>query len=685
MRDLTRREVIVAGAAVTFGPSVFLRRARYDGLESFDFAYYSDSHISLERNRKECRVMLDELVGRFTPELAINGGDVVDYGWAGEYDQHAQLLAGFAFATHHIPGNHDVRWSPLGLKIFQERVGPPFSSFDHKGVHFALLDSTVPLSHWGHYESAMLRWLEADLKKVGRGVPVVIATHHWVGREPAMIDNERALMEVIEPYNVQLILTGHGHKDLLWEWNGLLCTMNKGLYQGSYQRIQIDGDKGELTLSRRASEQPEVLTVLAERPLKPEKAKREVWSLGTIAVAKGRPVQTPSGATRYAWNGAPPLPVQKRSIPTDQLLAGDNVLVLSDDAERNQPFVVRVADPESPLQERWRRKLGGGVMSHLIVEGGRLYVSAMDGSVQALDPETGRPLWISKTGAYCHSSPRVSGDLVVVGSADGFVHAFDAATGKPRWKVQTQGPVYASAAFTKGVCAIASGDGSVYGLDEKTGAMRWRYTLPKTNTSFIQSPASTDGTRFFLGAWDNYLYALDAETGRLEWRSICCERTFAFSPAIGGPAVSDRRVVVPANGNILYCFDTATGKTIWEYSSPRDKVGYSGPRIVDGRIYIGCLGDNGEARCIELADGKEVWCANLGLVVYDSSPAVSDGFVSVGSVASVLSLIEQDSGKVAAQVRLPQGHVLASPAAHDGWLWAASLSDWVVGFRLKVR
>ncbi len=64
------------------------------------------------------------------------------------------------FKVHEVPGNHDVRWSPHGVKIFRERVGPTYASFDHKGCHFVLLDSTAALSHWGHYESETLRWLE---------------------------------------------------------------------------------------------------------------------------------------------------------------------------------------------------------------------------------------------------------------------------------------------------------------------------------------------------------------------------------------------------------------------------------------------------------------------------------------------------------------------------------------------
>jgi outer membrane protein assembly factor BamB len=623
-RPISRRDLLKLGLAA--GASSAFRWL--PAPPSFTFAYFSDTHLGLQgRNFEECRALVREIAEGMRPALAINGGDVTDYGWAGEYDAYARVLEGLPYPVHHVPGNHDVRWAPRGLQIFRERVGAPFRSFDHGGVHFVLLDSTVPLSHWGHYESAQLRWLEGDLRRVGRRTPVLVFTHHWTGRPPEPVDNERALYRVLEPYNVKLVFTGHGHQDLLWEWEGLPCTMNKGLYQGSYQRVEVDGGAGELRLFRRTKESPGPAH-LTTVPLAPAREKRPVWALGSAEAES-----------------------QVRTV--------------------------------SPLRPRWERRLGGGVMSHLRLADGVLYVSAMDGSVQALRAGDGRELWKQATRGYCHSSPVLAGDRVVVGSADGDVYAFHARGGKRLWKRRTGGPVYASAAVAQGIAAIASGDGSVYGLDLESGAVRWKFTLPPGNSSFAQSPAATDGERIYLGAWDTYVYALDAATGALVWRRQGTEKSFAYSPAIGGPAVGGGVVYIPANGNVLHAFDAATGETRWSYTSPGDKVGYSSPALVDGRIYIGCLGDKGEVRCLSAADGKEVWTAATGSTIYDSSPAVADGHVSIGSVKGLLNVLSAADGRIVAQHRLPPGHFLSSPAAGNGWIYAASFSDVVAGFALE--
>ncbi len=71
---------------------------------------------------------------------------------------------------------------------------------------------------------------------------MVIGFHHWVGRDTVQVDNEAALLELVKPYNVRLWLQGHAHADIEWNINGTPAIMCKGLYQGSYNLIEVEGD-----------------------------------------------------------------------------------------------------------------------------------------------------------------------------------------------------------------------------------------------------------------------------------------------------------------------------------------------------------------------------------------------------------------------------------------------------------
>jgi len=679
MGKLTRRDflsTLTATAAAAYLPPALRKES------GFEFVYFTDTHVAFERNVAECRGMLAKIRETTNPAFAINGGDVTEYGWAGEFDNYQKLIREFGVRTYDTAGNHDVRWSPQGVKIFRERLGEPYGYFQNQDCHFLILDSTVPLSHWGHYEKWQLRWLEYRLDRIGREEPVFITTHHWVGRDDLRVDNQEALRKLLEPYNVRLIFNGHGHNDLVWEWDGITNTMNRGLYQGSWERVQVDPDKDEVRLDRWRKE-TQVFESVAVVPLKATKANRPVWAISDRSIGTSGSIASPRpGIRQYRWNEGKWTAVADGLIAWENLHPGHQALSLRGRG-RDETIDMTVVDRSSRLEPVWQRELPGGVMSHAVIDDHDLILSMMDGAVTCLSAATGGRRWQAKTTGYCHSSSTVFDDLVIVGSADASLYAFDRANGDLRWKFATEGPVYASAVVAKGVVVFGSGDGQFYGLDAKTGRQVWKRAMPASNTAFCQSRATSDGERVFLGAWDSHMYGLDAATGTTIWRQPCQERTFAFSPAISSPAYHAGRVYVAANGNGLFCFDAVTGERVWMVESPGEKYGHSSPRVIGDRLVVGCLGDLGEVRSVRLADGEVLWTASTKGVIYDSSPAIGDGFCAIGSVNGTLNVLATDSGAILAQYRLGTGHFLSTPAAQKDMIWAATYGNMAHAFRLK--
>ncbi|MCX7801015.1 MAG: PQQ-binding-like beta-propeller repeat protein [Fimbriimonadales bacterium] len=680
-RDLLRLGALTVGALLTGRAAAVWLPGRKGRVT---FAAFSDTHVGLRARIAENLGMLREIESSVQPAFAVNVGDITDYGWDGEYANYRRLKEALSFPILDVPGNHDVRWSPLGMQVFRRHLGEPHRARREPGLLVVALDSTVPLSHWGHFEKAQIDWLRGLLEEAGKETPVVLATHHWVGWGTKMVDNEDELLEAIRPFNVRLILTGHGHKDLLWRWDGIPCTMGSGLYQGSYQSVTVDFDSGELAVSRRTAQQPHLREFL-RTPLGPERKPRPRWSVAAEALSGRAVLREGQGATEARWNAEPFRPVSDALSDTSGRPHGSHSITLRAGEEGPwQTFPVTILREEAKLLQLWEAELPGGVMSHVRVRGDRVYLSCMDGSVVALDRRTGRRDWTAQTEGYCHSTPLIEGGRLWVGSADGRVHCLDAANGQRLWRKATGGPVYASPALARGVLAIASGDGRVYGLDPDSGRELWRFELPPGNTAFAQSVAATDGERFYIGAWDNGLYALEALTGRQAWRQACCPTTFAYSPAIGSPCVADGCVYVAANGNRLFSFEAETGRLLWEVASKGDKYGHSGPVRVGDRVVVGCLGDSGEVRCVRADTGEELWVARTGSVIYDSSPAVWNGYLAIGSVDALLSVLRVGDGSVVDQRRLPPGHFLSTPAFHDGVVYAATFSNRAVALRLRV-
>src|SRR5688572_22499771 len=215
----------------------------------FTFVHVTDTHVSHaddDGSNAQVDAALFKEIAALAPRPAfvVNTGDVVEIGTPREYEIWRDTLKNlWDIPIHLAPGNHDVRWNPLGKEGFRLGTGQPlYHSWDRQNVHFVVLDPTVLLQHWGHISQAQLDWLKEDLKKVGPEKPVVIGFHHWIGRESVQVDNEQALLDVVAPYNVRLWLQGHGHSDIQWNINGAAAIMAKGLYQGSYHVIDVTKD-----------------------------------------------------------------------------------------------------------------------------------------------------------------------------------------------------------------------------------------------------------------------------------------------------------------------------------------------------------------------------------------------------------------------------------------------------------
>lgn len=115
--------------------------------------------------------------------------------------------------VHFIPGEHDA--SLDNGTAFKEFFGDTHYTFDHKGVHFIVLDNVSdPGARIG---DAQLDWLKADLDKQAKDAHIVVFTHRplfdlapkwdWATR-----DGEKAIA-LLTPYSNVTVFYGHIHQE----------------------------------------------------------------------------------------------------------------------------------------------------------------------------------------------------------------------------------------------------------------------------------------------------------------------------------------------------------------------------------------------------------------------------------------------------------------------------------------
>ena len=115
--------------------------------------------------------------------------------------------------VHFMAGEHDAALDHG--EAYREFFGDLHYTFDHKGVHFIVLDNVSDPT--GSIGDAQLQWLRADLARLDRESPIVVLTHRplfdlypqwdWATRDGA--EAVQALM----PYEYVTVFYGHIHQE----------------------------------------------------------------------------------------------------------------------------------------------------------------------------------------------------------------------------------------------------------------------------------------------------------------------------------------------------------------------------------------------------------------------------------------------------------------------------------------
>jgi Icc protein len=240
--EISRRSFVTVGA---LGALSARTTAAASG-DSFSFVHFTDVHIQPELHAdtgsRKCITKINSL----KPDFAICGGDLVydvcavTYPRAKQvFDLYAETVKPLNMPVHTIIGNHDVYGistnggvaptDPLyGKRMFEDRIGQRYSSFDYKGWHFVLLDSIatgIPGREFvGFVDEEQLVWLRTDLARMKPGSHLVVVTHIPLvssvlqlvadpGRaaDIYLVTNARDVLEVLWPFRPKMVLQGHTH------------------------------------------------------------------------------------------------------------------------------------------------------------------------------------------------------------------------------------------------------------------------------------------------------------------------------------------------------------------------------------------------------------------------------------------------------------------------------------------
>ena len=225
--------------------------------EPFTFLFVTDAHLQPELNGVIGTGMAFKKARTFKADFAIQGGDHV-FDALGVPKQRALALfdlydkteQDLGLKVYHTVGNHDVLGiypasgiaptdPQYGKKLFEDRFGKRFYSFDHKGHHFIVLDSigiTDDHAYEGRIDADQLKWLAADLAALPKSTPIIVTVHiplvsAFASYVPALmappkhpsltVANANEVLALFEGHNVIGVLQGHTHINENVEYKGI--------------------------------------------------------------------------------------------------------------------------------------------------------------------------------------------------------------------------------------------------------------------------------------------------------------------------------------------------------------------------------------------------------------------------------------------------------------------------------
>jgi outer membrane protein assembly factor BamB len=314
-----------------------------------------------------------------------------------------------------------------------------------------------------------------------------------------------------------------------------------------------------------------------------------------------------------------------------------------------------------------------------------LYLEGADRKTSALvaiDASTHARLWRVALGGLSRSAPAVSDGQVFLGARDNAVYAVDVQTGRVAWKTKTQGRVDPAVAVAAGlVYAVSedpsSGRAALDAFRADSGKLAWSFS-PARLPAGVTSPSVAEGA-VYVGFGDGTVRAVDARTGAERWHEPV---RADFSP-LSSPAYAGGRVFVVDRNGGLYAFDATTGTRAWDYQFD-GTADWAAP-LVSGRFVLVGL-DDGTLAAVDAGSGHLRWQATFGLGPLGPLAAAGNLLLmpSIGTRGGVTGLGRDPAARLVdkgSPTELKFGLALLSYAAGA----AATLIVLLAGFRLLAR
>lgn len=485
----------------------------------FSYAQISDTHIDVSDSVSinALKSVVDEINENEAIAFVVLTGDITEYGDRGALNLTKNILSRLRCPYYVLPGNHDTKWSASAGDDFKKVFGDDKFRLLFNGYLFIGLNNAPTLRQTnGHVQPNDIQWVEKQLKNVGRKTPIFLMTHYPL--KNGDVDNWFELTDKTRKYNIQAIVCGHYHCNMMADFDGI---------PGMMLRPLIDKDNN---VGYSIHEFVDDTVFVYEKVIE----------------------QHPS-----RWNS---IVVQPKTY-----VEGDPTKYPRQNYSVNNSY--------RSIKKRWSRNYGYEINATPAVDDLYAYFGDNHGTMHAVQLKNGKEVWSYNTFGRIISSAQIYDDKLVFSSTDQRIYCLNKLTGKLLWRVQTNAAVVADPLILQGVVYCGSADGCLRAINVASGDVLW---INSDIDGFMRSKPIAYNGMIIAPSSDNNIYALRASDGVLAWKCalgnnqtevvLCGAKGTVQSftaPIASPPVLANGKIYATTYNGKIYAIDAMSGLILW--------------------------------------------------------------------------------------------------------------------------
>ena len=339
-----------------------------------------------------------------------------------------------------------------------------------------------------------------------------------------------------------------------------------------------------------------------------------------------------------------------------------------------EPIAVPIA-----VKSVWNQGIGAvNFPLTVAVNGGVLTMAASDGSVVAIEAESGRTLWRANIGSKISAGVGSDGKVSAVVTREGELVAIE--NGQVKWK-KTLGVRVATAPLVAGGRVFVLGvDRALQAYDAADGAKIWQLQRPGDALTLSQTGVITAFRDTLVAGQGPRMAGLDPITSTVRWEVPLgsprgANEVERLADLIGPALRSGNLVCARSFQAAVGCIDAAGGTVAWT-------------KAIGGTDAIG--GDSELLFGADASDRLSAWRTPTGDVAWTSeslmyrgvgAPAAVARSVVFGDAEGTLHWLSRDKGEPQARVTTDGSAISVPPISIGGLVVVVTRSGGVFAFR----